>query len=186
MWPEADPAFTEDEFRAWQRRRLPPDNESFAAVALNQLVVDDGDLVLWLSHAECYSTGVALYLEARTSRSVQGVLDAGSSVLAGVLPPLSGTEDGLRVELVMSDGVSVTNGYEQAPERPYLLSPRFQTAGASTASVSWWVSPLPAGRFSFVVHWAAVTGGGPAGSCAIDGDQLIRASERSRVLWPVN
>ena len=53
MRPDMDPAFTEVEFRAWQRRRLPPDNEVSIVVGLNQFVVDTGDLFVWLSAALC-------------------------------------------------------------------------------------------------------------------------------------
>src|SRR4051794_14882260 len=106
MWPDADPNMTQAEFRAWQRERLPPDNEMPRVIGLNADLVRTSDKAVTLTHCLVYSRGVSFRLTAlfRVDDDGEAASNGDDAITAAIMPSPGRSEPDLVLGLVLADG----------------------------------------------------------------------------------
>lgn len=185
---------TPEQVEQWQRRMAPPENELPAGVGITVLLASSDDVAVGLTQVEAFSTGFRFTLAVRARRlppeAVRGDLfmHVNSHLPTGLEIPLAnrllvGIEysDGRRAS-TLSDEWAQGSGTAMDTDRLVLVP---QGGGGAELSVDQavWVAPLPPpGDVTIVLAWPGF--GIEETRTTLDGDALLAAAARSRVLWP--
>ena len=173
------------EFEAAWRRRQRPENEVPVSVAIDAVLADGPEVVVFISGARVFSNGVDFTVEVRARR---GTNDGQGGMLGGVHGH-GDPSNRLLLGVEFSDGRRCTNigapftaDFHDSPDRP-LLTPGGGSGGTRASDISLFLSPLPPpGDLRVVCVWPKF--GLPEKITVLSADVIVEAAHRVRVLWP--
>ncbi len=169
----------------------PPENVAPAVAALELVLVNTGDVAVFVTGAVVYPNGFQMALTAllREESDIEDVIGMRLRRFrrGGAdreIPP-----EMLRFGIQFSDGRKATNtGWsppfdaELRPDGP-LLTPQGGGGGGQHWDQRMWAWPLPpAGELLFVCEWPAQ--GIELTTAALDAEVILSAATRARELWP--
>lgn len=166
------------------RRRTRPENEVPGSVALDVVLAESEDAVVFISGARAYTNGVEFHVEAR----VRTPLARGQSYMWGIHGD-GESSDRLLLGIEFADGrrCSTEPGFHgllegHQPNAPSLM-PDGGGGSSVSADVSMFLSPLPPpGPLLLVCAWPGP--GLPETVKETSADAILEAASRARVLWP--
>jgi hypothetical protein len=173
-----------DQEMAWRRRQR-PENEIPISVAIDAILAENHEVVVFISGARAFSNGVDFTLEARARHAFT---DERGHMLGG-FHGHGDPSDRLLLGIEFSDGRRCTNlGHpldfngDDSAERP-VLSPGGGNGDTRSSDISLFLSPLPpSGDLRVVCAWPKR--GLPETITVLSADDLLDAAERARQLWP--
>lgn len=172
------------EFEAAWRRRQRPENEVPVSVAIDAVLADDQDVVVFISGARVFSNGVDFTLEVRARH---GTNDGRGGMLVGVHGD-GDPSNRLLLGVELSDGRRCTNigaytaDFHDSADRP-LLTPGGGSGGTRASDISLFLSPLPPpGDLRVVCAWPKF--GLHEKITVLSADVIVEAAHRVRLLWP--
>mgnify|MGYP001791439518 CR=1 FL=1 len=173
------------EFEAALRRRQRPENEVPISVAIDAVLADGQEVVVFISGARVFSNGVDFTLEVRARH---GTNDGRGGMLGGVHGH-GDPSNRLLLGVEFSDGRRCTNigapftaDFHDSADRP-LLTPGGGSGGTRASDISLFLSPLPPpGDLRVVCAWPKF--GLPEKITVLSADAIVEAAHRVRVLWP--
>jgi hypothetical protein len=171
------------------RRRVQPDNEVPVSVPLDAVVVSKADLVVFVCGLAVYRNGLAFTLEARARTSAAAGGEEEDDVLGHVLHRHGRSAHQLLIGVEYADGrrcstLDTGSPFEEGgPEDQPRLRPGGGHAGERSASVAYFLSPLPpSGELRIYCAWPSA--GIDETVTIIDAGPILEAADRVRVLWP--
>jgi len=172
------------EFETAWRRRQRPENEVPTSVAIDAVLADDHEVVVFIAGARVFSNGVDFTLEVRARHATTG----GRGDMLGGVHGDGDPSDRLLLGFEFSDRRRCTNiGAPFSPdshdsaERP-LLTPGGGSGGTRSSDISLFLSPLPPpGDLRIVCAWPKF--GLPEKITVLSTDAILEAAHRVRVLW---
>lgn len=181
MWPDAGPTMTEAEFRAWQRKRLPPDNEMPRVMALDADLLRTPDRAVTLTHCLLYSRGASFRFTALFRVQGEGSLDGDDQIAAAIMPG-AGRRNDFVLGVALADGTELRSPVGEAQAGPYLMRHSPEAAHMSGLRTALWLTPLPpAGALTFSVECPSL-GIEPA-AATVDAAGLRDAARAVTALW---
>lgn len=187
--PGASPEVPEET----RRRSGPPDNEVPGLAGVSAVLARTEDMVVALTGARAYSTGVMLELAVRRRRDAPPEEPDLHELVNGGRwhgAPWSRAGSGLLLGVQLADGRTATildgppgvaSWLGVASGEP-VLAPTGGGGGGRRWDQSYWLTPLPVGDLVVVCAWVAA--GIPETRTVIDGGPLAEAARRAVVLWP--
>jgi hypothetical protein len=173
------------ELEAAMRRRQRPENEVPTSVAIDAVLADDHEVVVFISGARVFSNGVDFTLEVRARYATT---DGRGGMLGGVHGD-GDPSDRLLLGFEFSDRRRCTNigapflpDFQDSAERP-ALTPGGGTGGTRSSDISMFLSPLPPpGDLRVVCAWPKF--GLQEKTTVLSADAILEAARSVRVLWP--
>ena len=166
------------------RHRQPPDNEIPGSVAIEALLASTADLVVFMSGMRVFRRGIEFTTEVRARPGQARADDLGRDIHGD-----GSSGDRLLLGVEFADGRRCTNvgGRHEidyrAPEDQPQLWPLGGSGGGRTASMSWFLSPLPPpGGFRIICAWPGRNV--PETISEVAGEPIIQAAGRAQELWP--
>jgi hypothetical protein len=167
------------------RRRQRPENEVPTSVAIDAVLADDHEIVVFISGARVFSNGVDFTLEVRARHATT---DGRGGSLGGIHGH-GDPSDRLLLGFEFSDrrrcsniGAPFPPDFQDSAERPELM-PGGGTGGTRSSDISMFLSPLPPpGDLRVVCAWPKF--GLPEKTTVLSADAILEAAQGVRVLWP--
>ena len=145
MWPDADPDMTQADFRAWQRKRLPPDNEMPRVIALNADLLRTRDMAVTLTHCLLYSRGASFRFTAlfRADDESPASVNGDNPIAAAIMPTTSSRQPDFVLGVALADGTELRSPVGESQHGQYLVRHTPQSAHMSGLRTALWLTPLP-------------------------------------------
>lgn len=166
------------------RHRQPPDNEIPGSVALEAVLASSADFVAFVSGMSVFRRGIEFTVEVRARPGQASRDDLGRDIHGD-----GSSGDRLLLGVEFADGrrcANIGGRHEMDPGAPAdqpQLWPLGGSGGDRSASMSWFLSPLPPpGGFRIICAWP--NRDVPETITEVPGESIVEAAGRARELWP--